>query len=144
MLRSVIGVVVGVSLGAIAVYVAEFLGHTIYPTSVQIDRADPEAMKRLVEVTPLGAKISVVAGWSLGAFFGGLGALAIARRWAPVAWVVAASILGLAATNFAAIPHPLWMQVGAVAGCGLGGMLAIRTMRGAYGPPPAESKKPFS
>ncbi len=144
MLRSVVGVVAGVAVGAIAVFVFEFLGHALYPSAVPIDMKDPAQMQRLVAVTPFGAKAFVVAGWAAGAFFGGLAALAVVRRWAPVAWVVAASIFGLAAMNFVAIPHPLWMQIGAVAGCGLSALVAIAAMRGVYGPPPAAPRKPFS
>lgn len=144
MLRSVFAAIIGVCVGALVIFGVEFLGHAVFPTTVAIDRNDPEQMRRLVAATPLGAKLFVAAGWFFGALFGGIAALAIARRWAPVAWLVAATVLGLSLTNFLAIPHPLWMIACAVIGCGLAGAAAIVVMRGAYGPPPAPPEKPFS
>lgn len=144
MLRSVLGVVAGIIAGSIIVFVVESLGHGLFPTPIAIDKTDPEQMKRLVAVTPLGAKLFVVFGWFAGAFGGGIAALIVARRWAPVAWVVAASFLGLSAMNFVAIPHPLWMQASAVVVCALAGALAVLAMRGRYGAPPTAPKKPFA
>ena len=144
MLRSVLAVVAGIVVGAFAVFALESVGHVVFPSSIAIDKSDPAQMRRLVEATPLGAKLFVVAGWFLGALSGGVASLALARRWAPVAWVVAASFLGLAAMNFFAIPHPLWMQIGAVLVCWLGGALAVKIMRGVYGPPPSPPRKPFA
>lgn len=144
MLRSVLAVIAGVVVGSLAVFAFEFVGHAAFPAAVAIDKTNPEQLRRLAEITPLGAKLFVVAGWFAGAFVGGVVALLIAKRWAPVAWVVAASFLGLTATNFAAIPHPVWMEIGAVVVCALGGALSIVLLRGQYGPPPQPSKKPFA
>lgn len=144
MLRSVIAVVVGVVVGAVTVFVLEYLGHAIFPSTIQIDREDPEQMRRLVAATPFGAKLFVVAGWFAGAFLGGFASLVIARRWAPVAWVVATTVLGLTATNFAIIPHPLWMEISAVVGCAFGGWLAVALLKASYGPPPQPPKQPFA
>lgn len=144
MLRSVISVIAGIVVGSLAVFAFEFAGHAVFPAAVAVDKADPEALRRLVEVTPFGAKLFVVAGWFAGAFAGACVALMLAKRWAPVAWVVAAAFLGLTATNFAAIPHPMWMVVSAVVVCPLGAALAIVLLRGRYGAPPQPSKKPFS
>lgn len=144
MLRSVIGVVFGVALGVLVVYAAEAVGHALWPSAIAIDASDAEQMRRLVAATPTGAKIMVAAGWLVGAFLGAVGALLVARRWAPVAWVVAATILGLAATNFVAIPHPIWMQVAAFAGCPLAAVLAVRATGARYGAPPAAPRRPFA
>lgn len=144
MLRSVLGVAAGIIAGSIIVFAVEFLGHAFFPAAIAIDKSDPEQMKRLVEVTPLGATLFVVLGWFAGAFGGGVAALMIARRWAPAAWVVAATFFGLAAMNFVAIPHPLWMQASAVIVCAIAGALSIRVMRGRYGAPPAAPRKPFA
>jgi hypothetical protein len=144
MLRSIIAVIAGVVVGSLAVFAFEYVGHAAYPASVAIDKNNPEQLRRLVEVTPFGAKLFVVGGWFAGAFAGGVVALLIANRWAPVAWVVAACFLGLAATNFVAIPHPVWMEISAVGVCALGGAFAIALLRGRYGPPPQPSKKPFA
>ncbi|MBY0422666.1 MAG: hypothetical protein K2Q06_10205, partial [Parvularculaceae bacterium] len=126
MLRSVIGVVVGIVVGAALVFVMERIGHVVYPTPAGFDFKDPEQLKLLVAATPLGAKLFVVAGWFLASFVGGLVALRVARNWAPTAWIVAIAFLGLTAMNFAAIPHPLWMVIAGVIVCLGGGYLAIR------------------
>ena len=117
MLRSVIAVIAGIAVGAVIVFAVETIGHLLWPSLTAIDADDPEQMKRLVAATPFGAKLAVVVGWFAGAFVGATVALLLARRWAPVAWIVAGTFLGLAAMNFIAIPHPLWMQAAAVVVC---------------------------
>lgn len=144
MVRSVLGVVVGIVVGSLLVFVTERIGHVVYPTPEGFDFKDPAQLKRLVEVTPFGAKLFVVGGWFLAAFVGGLAALRVARNWAPVAWIVGATFLGFCAMNFAAIPHPLWMEIAAVVVCLGGGWLATLVSRARYGAPPPSPRKPFS
>lgn len=144
MLRSVLAVVAGVVVGSVLVFAVETVGHLLWPSRIAIDAADPEQMRRLVAATPLGAKIAVVLSWFAGALGGGVLAVLLARRWAPVAWIVAATIFCLAAANFVAVPHPLWMQAGAVVASLAAGFLAVRMTRAQYVPPPPAPRRPFA
>jgi hypothetical protein len=133
MLRSITAVLVGVVLGAIFVFIAQFLGHQLFPAPAGFDATNPDALKAL----PFATKFSVLVSWFAGAFGGGVLASFISRRWAPAVWVVALTILLFAATNFSAFPHPLWMMVGSIPATALGGFFAIRVTGARYGRPAA-------
>ena len=134
--RSIAGVVVGVIVGAVLVLIVEFIGHRAFPPMTPLDVGDANAVKAL----PLGAKVALLIAWAAGAFGGGAAALIIAKRWAPVAWLVAATILLFAASNFLSFAHPLWMVIGSVPAAALGGWLAIIATRADYRSPRPPAK----
>jgi hypothetical protein len=136
MVRSIIGVLVGVIVGAFIVLAIEAIAHQVFPPPAGFDPNNAGAVAAL----PLGAKLSVLFAWFGGAFGGGVAALLIARRWAPVGWVVAVTILLFAATNFSAFPHPLWMIIASIPAVLAGGQLANIVTRANYGRPPAPPK----
>ena len=137
MLRSVLAVLFGVIGGAGIVFVAELVSHGLYPVPEGFDPTKPEAIAAL----PFGAKAAVVVAWFAGAFGGGVIAALIAERWAPAAWVVAATILLFAGTNFSAFPHPPWMMIASLPATLIGGWLAVVVTRARYGRPPAAPAK---
>lgn len=135
MLRSVIAVVAGVVIGSFLIFGIEALGHALWPATMTPDLHTAAGLRADVAVLPFGAKASVVIGWFLGAFAGAATALAVAHRWAPAAWVVAATFLALTAVNFSAAAHPIWMMLAAPIATLGAGRLAIAALRGRYGPP---------
>lgn len=137
MLRSVLAVLFGVLGGAAIVFMVEAVSHTIYPIPKGFDPTNAADIAAL----PFGAKFAVVFAWFAGAFGGGAVASLIAKRWAPAAWVVAATILLFAGTNFSAFPHPFWMMVASLPATALGGWLAVLITRAKYGRPPAPPAK---
>lgn len=144
MLRSVVGAVLGVVVGAIVIFIVEGAGHALFPPPAGIDLKDPAALATVMAQIPFGAKAAVLAGWFLGIVAGGVASLLVAQRWAPVAWVVTLSLFGLAAVTMATIPHPLWMVVSAVALSGFGGWLAIKLARATYVRPPKPAEGAFN
>ncbi len=134
--RSVAGVVIGVLVGARTMYFLENVGHALFPSPAALDFSSPEALRASVARVPFGAKAFVVLGWFAGAWLGGLAALAVGRRWAPTAWVVAGVTFAMSALSLVSIPHPWWMAFGAIAAAAGGGFLAVRVGRGGYGAPP--------
>lgn len=137
MLRSVLAVLFGVIGGAALVFVAELVSHALFPVPAGFDPTDAAAIAGL----PFGAKAAVVAAWFAGAFGGGVIASVISKRWAPAVWVVAATILLFAGTNFSAFPHPLWMMMASMPATAFGGWLAIRLTGARYGRPPTPPLK---
>ncbi len=136
MIRSIIAVLAGVVVGAILILIVEGAGHLMIPPPPGFDLANPDSVKSV----PVAAKVAVLAAWFVGSFGGGAAASIIARRWAPAAWVVAATIFLLSAVTMAEIPHPGWMMAGAIAVIALGGFLAVKATNGNYGrPPPARA-----
>lgn len=122
-MRPVSGVLAGVALALLVITVMEYVGGLIFPIPA-LDWSDPEAVRRIMAAMPLAAKECVVGGWLLGALAGAALAVGVARQgW--VGWVPAAAVLIGSILNSLAIPHPLWMNVGAVLGPAIGGALGI-------------------
>jgi hypothetical protein len=137
MVRSISAVLVGVIAGVVVIFVAGRLTVGFYPVP---EGFDPSRAADIA-ARPLGSKLAVVFAWFAGAFGGGLGALLVSKRWAPAAWVVAATILLFAGANFSAFPHPLWMMLASLPATAFGGWLAVRLMRARYGAPPGAAEK---
>jgi len=143
MLRNILGVTAGVLAGALLVFAVEMVGHALFPAPA-VDFSDPQKARSAIAALPLATKLSVVVAWFAGAFGGGAVAALIAKRWAPVAWVVAATIFLLSASSLMAIPHPWWMSVAAALAAGLGGYLAVRVTGARYGAPAAGPRDPIA
>lgn len=139
MLRSVLSVLFGVIAGAALVFVVERISLTVNPVPAGFNPAEAGAIASL----PFSAKAFVVFVWFAGALGGGAVASLVSKRWAPSAWVVAATMLLFAMTNFSAFPHPLWMVLASAPAAGLGGYLSVKLTGAKYGPPPAPEKKTF-
>lgn len=143
MLRSIIAVVIGVFVATAIIFAAEQAGHRIFPPAAigAIDcsnsstYADKTSAAVCIAATPLGAKVAVVVGWFLGALIGGVAAVSIGRKWAALAWVVAATVFVLCIFNFIAFPHPAWMIAGAVLAALLGGFGATSLTGARFAPP---------
>jgi hypothetical protein len=123
MLRLVLGVLAGAVVAVALVAGLEMLGHLLFPPPPGLDVSDPEQLAAMMAQVPLPAKVWVVAAWTLATMGGGVTAALISRRgW--TAWVIAALVAAAAVATLFMIPHPLWMQIGAVAGPLAGGWLA--------------------
>jgi hypothetical protein len=133
MIRSVIGVILGVLVGSVLVFVVESFGHRFFPAPAGFDPTDPAAVKSL----PFATKFTVIVAWFAGAFGGGAAAALAGRRWAPAVWVVAATVFLFAVTNFTSYPHPLWMMLASAPATLLGGWLAVKATGADYHRPPA-------
>ena len=136
MLRSIIAVVIGIVAASLVVFCAEMGGHRLFPTPDVAGHACrevetysvKEAASACIAATPMNAKVAVVVGWFLGAFVGGVAALLIGGKWAPLAWIVAGVIFLLSVSNFLMFPHPVWMIAGSVFAALLAGFGATAIM----------------
>lgn len=114
LVRQVLGVIAGVIVGGLVVFVVELIGHSLFPPPAGTDLSDPEAVKRLISTLPTGALIMVLVGWLLGSFAGAWTANRIART-TIAGWIVAGLFVLLTAYNFTIIPHPAWMMAAGIA-----------------------------
>jgi hypothetical protein len=119
MLRSVLGVIIGIISGFVVIYAVEHVGQLIWPVATELDLKDKAAAAAFLAGMPIGGLVTVVVAWILGAYTGSMVALLMSdrRRIAgniPAALIFAASVLVLFM-----LPHPLWMAV-----AGLGGIIA--------------------
>ena len=125
MLRTILGIIAGVVLAAVVMMGLEMAGHAAMPPPAGLDSADPEDLKQMVASASLAAKAWVVFAWFAAALAGGWLARRISRTgWAG--WVIAGLIGVGGIANIMMIPHPLWMQIAAVAVPLLGGWIVTR------------------
>ncbi len=116
-LRSLAALVVGILVTGLVVVGVETLGHQLFPAKnpVAMDPGDVGAMRDFVRSLPTGALGFVVAAWTLGAFFGSVAAIRIARsHQAILAWVIGGLTLAMAGVAMWQIPHPAWMMAAGV------------------------------
>ncbi|AWA30692.1 hypothetical protein HYN48_11675 [Flavobacterium magnum] len=81
-----------------------------YPFPDNVSADDPEAMRIYMESIPAMAAVLLLAGYAVGAFFGGLVASAISKR-ARQAVIVGIVLTVANIANVVTIPHPLWLSV---------------------------------
>lgn len=133
MLRTVLGIVAGVVLAFAVMMAMEMVSYAAFPPPAGLDPADPEDVKRIVASASTAAKAWVVFGWFVSAVAGGWLARGLSRtRWAG--WVIAGLIVIGGVANVMMIPHPLWMQIAAVAAPLLGGWIVTRLPLGRSAP----------
>ena len=128
MVRTIGGLAAGAVAGFLTIWAIEMIGHLFYPIRSDISIGNREQLAALIRGLPLGAQAFVVAAWLGGAVVGGAVAYRISgRRWA--AWAIAGLVALAAILNILMIPHPEWMQVGAVVAPLIGGLVAAHLGR---------------
>jgi hypothetical protein len=122
-MRKLFAVAAGCLVAFALVALFDFVGSVLYPVSGDINTADRATLAALIVSIPLPAKLLMVAGWLASPLGGAWLALRIADgHW--VGWLVTLVFLVAGLVNQAMLPHPLWMQICAVAMPLLGGWLA--------------------
>ena len=124
-MRKFLGVLAGLVALVAVVWVVEAIGHSVWPPPPGTNPSDPAQLATLLDKIPLAAKIAVVVAWFAGALAGAWVANLVAR-WAAAGWIVVAIGIAFGVMTLFMIPHPLWMQVAAVAAPLLGGWIGLR------------------
>ena len=132
--RLILGIVLGIVAAFVTVVCIDLIGHQIYPMPSDLNVRDPEAVGAFIRTMPPGAFAIVVAAWFLGALDGGIIAAAVSRR-AWTVWPVAAAVALGGVVNVLLIPHPVALQLGAIAAPLLGGLVASVIGRRLASPP---------
>lgn len=121
--RLILGIAAGVVVAFVTVFGIDLVGHQIYPLPSDLNVRDPEAVGAFIQTMPPGALALVAVAWLAGAFGGGVVAALISRRSWTV-WPVAGLVAAGGIVNVLMIPHPVLLQIGAVAAPLLGGFAA--------------------
>lgn len=135
MVRILASIVAGALAAFAVIWLVEFAGHAAWPVASDVEMRDPEAAARALPAIPLAAKLVVVFAWFVGSLAGGAVAKRITGSW-WAAWPVAGLVALAGIMTVLMMPHPVWMQVAAVAAPLLGGFAAshivgpARTRRG--------------
>jgi hypothetical protein len=119
MLRSVLGVIIGIISGFVVIYAVEHVGQLIWPVATELDLKDKAAAAAFLAAMPIGGLVTVVVAWILGAYTGSMVALLMSDRRRIAGIIPAALIFAATVLVLFMLPHPLWMAV-----AGLGGIIA--------------------
>lgn len=111
--RRIAGLLAGLVVMALTVALAEGVGQALFPPPAGLDVTNPDDQARLMEVIPLGAKISVVVAWFLGALAGSAVAMIVGRT-VLLGWVIGIVMGALSLFTTQMFPHPLWMVIASV------------------------------
>lgn len=129
MLRSVIAVTAGVLIGVAIVIYASFIVSAMLPS--EFDPGKAADMTALPVVNQAG----IVAVWFVGVFLAALAATLISGKWAPVSWIVAATMALFAMSNYSSFPAPAWMQLATYAAIVGAGWAPVRLTNASYARP---------
>ena len=119
MLRSVLGVIIGIISGFVVIYAVEHVGQLIWPVATELDLKDKASAAAFLATMPIGGLVTVVVAWILGAYTGSMVALLMSDRRRIAGIIPAALIFAATVLVLFMLPHPLWMAV-----AGLGGIIA--------------------
>jgi hypothetical protein len=133
-MRVVIGVLGGIVVAVLCIYVIEAVGHSVFPAPPGIDPYNPADVERLMAALPAGAFAFVLAGWFIGTLLGASVANRIARR-SFAGWIVALVVVVGGVATMMMIPHPLWMWAAGLALPALAAWLAQRMTPAGPAPP---------
>lgn len=112
MLRTILGIILGIIAMMISVSGFESIGHLLYPPPPGLDPNDLDQLDSIVAAAPVGAMAMLVAGWCLGTLIGGGIAARIARHPRVAACVVALVVItGVVGMAFLLPSHPTWVAV---------------------------------
>jgi len=126
-MRKVLGIIIGAA-AALTIFAAlSWIDDQFYPLSLDfdIDFADQATRVGVIANRTMLDKLLWISPWLLASFGGAWLALRISD-WKWGGWIVSALILVIAIGGILDLPHPLWMQVCAVALPILGSWLAAR------------------
>ena len=128
MARLIGGIVAGILAAFAAVWIIDLVGHMIYPLPSDIAMRSFEEVGAYIQSMPPGALAFVLAAWFAGALVGGLVAALISERHWTV-WLIAGLVAVAGLVNILMIPHPVLLQIGAIAAPLLGGLVASQITR---------------
>lgn len=126
MLRSVLGVIIGIISGFVVIYAVEHVGQLIWPVATELDLKDKAAAAAFLAGMPIGGLVTVVVAWILGAYTGSMVALLMSDRRRIAGIIPAALIFAATVLVLFMLPHPLWMAVAGLGGIVAAGWLADR------------------
>lgn len=124
-MRRLLGVVIGVVIAVAVVAGMSWVTNQLF--ALPVDLREGNAIGAAVEASPIAAKVLIVGGWFLGALAGGLVAARISL-WQASIWAVAGIVSAACLAMVLLIPHPLWMQIAALAAP----LFAAVVAKGAY------------
>lgn len=107
-MRKVWGVLTGLMIAVMIVFILEIVNHQIYPAPEGLDPMHPEQLAEYMKTLPTGALVLVLLGHFLGLLIGNYVGTLIAKRQSKVIFAISGIFFLLVAYNLYSLPHPLW------------------------------------
>jgi hypothetical protein len=112
MVRTVLGILLGIVSTMIVISLVEALGHAIYPPPDGLDPKNPAHVGLIIAAAPVGALAMVVLAWCTGTFAGAWIGVRIARHPRIAALASALVVMAGVVYMIRLLPdHPTWMAV---------------------------------
>jgi hypothetical protein len=112
-IKNIMIIIGSIVAGSAVIYLAESLGHKLYPLPEGIDVYDSVAMKEYIFNMPLTGFLILLVGYELGGFCAGFfAALLSSPSCRTKNALIAGGLLTVgSAINLILIPHPVWFNV---------------------------------
>lgn len=109
MLRSILGILLGLVAAVVVVAVVETINVLLFPLPEGVDPNDPAALAKLIAAAPAYKLALVPLGWLVAALVGGWVAAKLARRAPYVhAFIIGGFLAAAGILTMVMIPHPMW------------------------------------
>ena len=105
-------ILTGCAAGIAVIFGMDMVSHMVFPPPSGFDLQNPEDLKKLVLLMPIGAFVLLLVGAFLGAFAGGIVCTLISkeRKFRNV-MIVGLVLTAMGALNFMMVPHPMWFMI---------------------------------
>jgi hypothetical protein len=113
MLKRILSVIAGAIVAVGVIFACEAASSALYPCAPGTNFKDPEAVKAIMAAMPMGAWLTVLAGYAIGCFAGGLVASLVSGRETPRASLLVGVIVTIGGImNTVELPgQPVWIIV---------------------------------
>ena len=111
-LRNFLALIAALVDSFIIIVIVEYISVSIYPLPINIDPTNPDTLKDLMNIVPIGALFMILLAYALGSFTGSIWIGYICRvSQVRTSMVFATLLMAAAITNMLSIPHPVWFWI---------------------------------
>ncbi|MCO5281436.1 MAG: hypothetical protein M9931_10345 [Chitinophagales bacterium] len=111
MLRTILGIVIGLACGVLIISGWESFIHTMFQLPNDVNLSDKVAAAAAMQQVSTVAYILILLGYALAAFVGGAAATAIDKSKKVLPALTVAGLLMIAVADFVMLPHPTWFII---------------------------------
>lgn len=142
MLRTILGVALGLIVGLLVIFTVEGVGHTLFPPDAAVNLTDPDQMAQIMSHVSREAKIMILLAWTLGLLFAAGAANLVAGRRALAGRITTILLLAFGVWTMVVTSYPLWLTASSMIGGLLGAFLAELAFGRPRGQAPKTNKNP--
>ena len=114
MLKTILGITLGIIIGIFTIVMVEGLGHILFGVADPgFDLEDPLAVKKMLQDLPLGALLFVPLSYAVGSFIAGVVSTFISEKrfsfWPAI--ISGGTLMLFGIVNLFSLPHNAWLAV---------------------------------